>query len=44
MISDFRLASAMYEICRKDFMNDKAWRYYASASVRFSSTLVLCRR
>ena len=34
MIGDFRLAAAMYEIARKDFFNDKAWRHYASASVR----------
>lgn len=34
MIADYRLAAANYEIARKDFLGDKAWRYYASATVR----------
>ena len=33
MICDYRLAAATYELARKDFQNDKAWRYYASATV-----------
>lgn len=33
MIGDFKLAAATYEIARKDFANDKAWRYFASATV-----------
>lgn len=42
MICDYRLASSVYETARKDFTNDKAWRYYASATVRrFSPCLVL---
>lgn len=37
MIADYRLAAATYELARKDFLNDKAWRYYASATVGFCS-------
>lgn len=33
MIADYRLAAANYELARKDFLNDKAWRYYSSATV-----------
>ena len=36
MICDYRLAAATYEIARKDFYNDKAWRYYASATVLYN--------
>lgn len=33
MMCDYRLAANLYEIARKDFLADKAWRYYASATV-----------
>ena len=41
MIADYRLAAANYEIGRKDFLIDKAWRYYASATV---SRAYSCKR
>ena len=33
MIHDYKLASATYDLVRKDFNNDKAWRDFAQASV-----------
>jgi trafficking protein particle complex subunit 8 len=37
MIRDYRLATSMYDLVRKDFMNDKAWLHYAAASVSVRS-------
>jgi trafficking protein particle complex subunit 8 len=33
MLRDFRLAHSTYDIVRKDFVNDKAWKYAAGAQV-----------
>jgi trafficking protein particle complex subunit 8 len=33
MLRDWRLAHSTYDIVRKDFGNDKAWKYAAGAQV-----------
>lgn len=35
-LRDYRLASSMYELARKEFQSDKAWTDFAHATVRFS--------
>jgi hypothetical protein len=32
MIRDFKLAASIYDLLRKDFQNDKAWRDFAQAT------------
>jgi hypothetical protein len=41
MIHDYKLAISTYDLVRKDNMTDKAWRDYASATVRSASTVRL---
>lgn len=33
MLRDWKLAHSTYDIVRKDFANDKAWKYAAGAQV-----------
>jgi len=33
MLRDWKLAHSTYDILRKDFANDKAWKYAAGAQV-----------
>jgi trafficking protein particle complex subunit 8 len=33
MLRDWKLANSTYDIVRKDFANDKAWKYAAGAQV-----------
>lgn len=40
MIRDYKLAAATYDLVRKDFSNDKAWRDFAQASVCSTHELV----
>lgn len=36
MLREWKLAYSTYDIIRKDFANDKAWKYAAGAQVRAS--------
>ncbi|KAK7208116.1 ER-golgi trafficking TRAPP I complex 85 kDa subunit-domain-containing protein [Myxozyma melibiosi] len=41
MLRDWRLAQSTYDILRKDFLNDKAWKYHAGAQEMAATSLIL---
>ena len=41
MLRDWRLAHSIYDILRKDFANDKAWKYHAGAQEMSAMSLLL---
>lgn len=41
MLRDWRLAHSVYDMLRKDYSNDKAWRYHAGAQEMYAITLML---
>lgn len=41
MMRDFKFAMTIYDLIRKDFQNEKAWKYYAGAQVLLISSLRL---
>ncbi|BFZ56606.1 hypothetical protein PYCC9005_003653 [Savitreella phatthalungensis] len=41
MLRDWRLANGVYDMLRKDYSNDKAWRHHAGAQEMFVITLLL---
>ncbi|KAK9466940.1 ER-golgi trafficking TRAPP I complex 85 kDa subunit-domain-containing protein [Lipomyces arxii] len=40
MLRDWKLANSTYDILRKDFMNDKAWKYHAGAQEMAAASLI----
>ncbi|KAK9451212.1 ER-golgi trafficking TRAPP I complex 85 kDa subunit-domain-containing protein [Limtongia smithiae] len=41
MLRDWRFAQSTYDILRKDFLNDKAWKYHAGAQEMAAASLIL---
>ncbi|KAK9456779.1 ER-golgi trafficking TRAPP I complex 85 kDa subunit-domain-containing protein [Dipodascopsis uninucleata] len=41
MLRDWKLAHSTYDILRKDFLNDKAWKYHAGAQEMAAASLIL---
>ncbi|KAK9373143.1 ER-golgi trafficking TRAPP I complex 85 kDa subunit-domain-containing protein [Lipomyces chichibuensis] len=41
MLRDWKLAHSTYDLLRKDFLNDKAWKYHAGSQEMAAASLIL---